>query len=153
MSKTFSHAGVSRLNGSFKVRYANDAMRVKVLAKGGHKDIDLIELTHPMNKEDAVAFLMSIDFATRDGVTNQEVLAALTAEVDRLGEKAVAAAKPRVERSAKTKAEKTKAEKPTLAKIKARGTTVPKSTVTRAEVEAQLNTRQDTATDLEEAPF
>ena len=59
----YSHAGVSKLNGEFKVRFANDALRVKVLAKNGHKDIDIVELKTPMTKEDAVAFLISIDFA------------------------------------------------------------------------------------------
>jgi 23S rRNA A2030 N6-methylase RlmJ len=59
----YSHAGVSKLNGEFKVRFANDALRVKVLAKNGHKDIDIIELKTPMTKEDAVALLLSINFA------------------------------------------------------------------------------------------
>ena len=42
MSKSFTHAGVSRLKGEFKVRFCNDALRVKVLAKNGHTDIDII---------------------------------------------------------------------------------------------------------------
>ena len=79
--KSFSHAGVSRLNGQIKVRFANDALRTKVLVKSGHKDIDLIELRNPMAKLDAVKYLISIDFATRDGVTNNEVKAALDAEL------------------------------------------------------------------------
>ena len=61
MSK-FTHAGVSKQNGEFKVRFCNDAMRVKVLRKNGHKDIDIIELKNPMTKEDAVAYLLSINF-------------------------------------------------------------------------------------------
>ena len=47
MSKTFSHAGVSKLNGEFKVRFANDALRTKVLIKNDHTDIDIIELPTP----------------------------------------------------------------------------------------------------------
>lgn len=81
MSKSFTHAGVSRLNGEFKVRFCNDALRVKVLAKNGHKDIDIVELRNPMSKEDAVAFLMSIDFANG----NKEVQAALEAAADKRG--------------------------------------------------------------------
>ena len=46
MSKTFSHAGVSKLDGEFKVRFANDALRTKVLIKNGHTDIDILELPH-----------------------------------------------------------------------------------------------------------
>ena len=61
--KTFSHAGVSKLKGKFKVRFANDIMRIKVLAKTGHSDIDLIELRYPSTKPDAIKFLLEIDFA------------------------------------------------------------------------------------------
>jgi diaminopimelate decarboxylase len=46
-TKTFTHAGVSKLNGVVKARFANDAMRVKVLQKGGHTDIDMTELMRP----------------------------------------------------------------------------------------------------------
>ena len=60
---TYTFAGTSRLNGTIKVRFANDAARVKVLAKNGHTDIDLIELRHPMTKEEIVAYLREIDFA------------------------------------------------------------------------------------------
>jgi len=42
--KLFTHAGTSRLNGVVKARFANDALRVKVLAKNDHTDIDIIEL-------------------------------------------------------------------------------------------------------------
>ena len=81
---TFTHAGVSRQNGEFKVRFANDALRVKVLAKNGHKDIDIVELRNPMTKEDAVAFLLEIDFANG----NKEVQAALDAAAGKRGVKA-----------------------------------------------------------------
>lgn len=77
----FSHAGVSKQNGEFKVRFANDALRVKVLAKNGHKDIDIVELKTPMTKEDAVAYLLSIDFANG----NKAVQGALEAAADKRG--------------------------------------------------------------------
>jgi hypothetical protein len=145
MSKSFTHAGVSRLNGTFKVRFANDALRVKVLAKGGHTDIDLIELKHAMTKEDALAYLISIDFATRDGVTNAEVQAALEAEIDKRAEKP--AKEPKAEKAPKAKKE-IKA-KPTMEGIKAKVAAkkaAPKSTVSKAEVVAQL-------AELDDAPF
>ena len=144
MSKSFTHAGVSKLDGEFKVRFANDSTRVKVLIKNGHTDIDIIELKHAMTKEEAVQYLLDIDFATRDGVTNDAVQAAILAELDKRGEKATKEAKPKAE-----KAPKAKAEKPTMEKIKAKVAakkTAPKSTVTKAEVAAQL-------ADLEDAPF
>jgi hypothetical protein len=81
MSKVYSHAGVSELNGEFKVRFCNDALRVKVLAKNGHKNIDIIELKNPMTKEDIVAFLVSIDFANG----NKAVQAALEVAADKRG--------------------------------------------------------------------
>jgi hypothetical protein len=77
----YSHAGVSKLNGEFKVRFANDSLRVKVLAKNGHKDIDIIELKTPMTKEDAVALLLSINFANG----NKAIQAALEAAADKRG--------------------------------------------------------------------
>ena len=114
MSNTYSHAGVSKLNGEFKVRFANDALRVKVLAKNGHKDIDIVELKHPMSKEDAVAYLMKIDFANG----NKAVQAALEAAADKRGvtvkptmkaiEKKVAAKKAEAKATTKTGAAKVK---------------------------------------------
>lgn len=144
MSKSFTHAGVSRLNGEFKVRFANDALRVKVLAKNGHKDIDIIELKHAMTKEEAVAYLISIDFATRDGITNPEVKAVLEAEQTKRTDQPKA---PKADKVAK--APKVKATKPTMEGIKAKVAakkTAPKSTVSKAEVMAQLK-------DIEDAPF
>lgn len=52
--KTFTVVGVSKLKGEYKVRFANDIMRVKVLTKGGHEDVRLVELDEPMSKLDAV---------------------------------------------------------------------------------------------------
>jgi hypothetical protein len=153
MSKTFTHAGVSKLNGSFKVRFANDAMRTKVLIKSGHTDIDLMELPNPMSKEDAIAYLLSIDFATdKFGVTNHAVHEAILAEVDKRAEKpAKVKAEPTMKAiEAKVAAKKAKAtpQVPALEGMTPLGMkpSAPKSTVTRAEVEAQLK-------DVEDAPF
>jgi len=43
--KTFTVAGVSTLNGDCKIRFANDVLRVKNLAKSGHEDIRLVAVT------------------------------------------------------------------------------------------------------------
>ena len=145
MSKSFTHAGVSRLNGEFKVRFANDALRVKVLAKNGHKDIDIVELKHPMSKEDAISYLLEIDFATRDGVTNAEVQAAILAEVDKRADKPAKEAKPKAEKKP-AKAAKAKPSMDTIKAKVAAKKAAPKSTVSKAEVLAQL-------ADAEEAPF
>jgi hypothetical protein len=141
----FSHAGVSKLNGEFKVRFANDATRVKVLIKNDHTDIDIIELKHPMTKEEAVAYLMEIDFATRDGVTNAEVQAALAAELDK---RSPIDSKPKADKPAK--APKAKKSTPSMdaikAKVAAKKAATAKSTVTKAQVVAQL-------ADMEDAPY
>ena len=129
MSKSFTHAGVSKQDGQFKARFANDAMRTKVLIKNGHTDIDIIELKHAMTKEDAIAYLMEIDFATKDGVTNLAVQDALAAELDKRSE----TTKAPVTKVAK--APKAKAVKPTLESIRAKA---PQSTVSKAEVMAMM---------------
>ena len=130
---TFTHAGVSRQNGEFKVRFANDALRVKVLAKNGHKDIDIIELRHTMTKEDAVSFLLAIDFANG----NKEVQAALDAAAGKRGVKA----KPTMAAIEKKVAVKKAAAKKAAPKAKAKAVQTEAAAI--AAVEAELG----------EAPF
>ncbi len=136
MSKLFKVAGVSRRNGSFKARFANDMTRVKVLAKTGSSDIDLIELKEPMTKEEAVAFLISIDFDNG----NTEIRAALEQELDKR------TVTPKATRA--PKAAKAKKSTPSLDAIKARGEAAKKSAskASKAAIEAQM-------ADLEDAPF
>jgi hypothetical protein len=136
MSKLFKVAGVSRRNGSFKARFANDMTRVKVLAKTGSSDIDLIELKEPMTKEEAVAFLISIDFDNG----NTEIRAALEQELDKRTLAPKTAKAP--------KAAKAKKSTPSLDAIKARGEAAKKSAskASKAAIEAQM-------ADLEDAPF
>ena len=59
--KTFKVAGVSKHEGEYKVRFANDIMRIKVLAKHGHEDIRLAELDEPMTKWDAINSIRTLD--------------------------------------------------------------------------------------------
>jgi len=59
--KTFKVAGISKLNGDYKVRFANDIMRIKVLAKSGHEDIRLAELDKESTKLEAAAELLAMD--------------------------------------------------------------------------------------------
>jgi len=56
---TFTVAGVSTQNGVTKVRFANDLVsRTKLLAKGGHSPLELIELPKPMTKAEACKHLL-----------------------------------------------------------------------------------------------
>ena len=59
--KTFKVAGISKLNGDYKVRFANDIMRIKVLAKSGHEDIRLAELDNAVSKLEAAKIILSMD--------------------------------------------------------------------------------------------
>ena len=59
--KLFNVIGVSKLNGEYKVRFATDIMRIKVLAKHGHEDIRLAELDSAMTKYDGVTAIKSMD--------------------------------------------------------------------------------------------
>ena len=137
MSKSFSHAGVSKLDGEFKVRFANDALRTKVLVKNGHTDIDIIELKNPMTKADAVAYLLSINFDNG----NKAVRAALEAAQEKRSE-----APAKAPKAPKAKAPKVAVKKgPSMDAIKAKAQ-AKKTEVSKAEVAKQL-------ADAEDAPF
>jgi hypothetical protein len=127
MSQTYSHAGVSKLNGEFKVRFCNDALRVKVLGKNGHKDIDIIELKNPMTKEDIVAYLLKIDFDNG----NKAIRAALEAAADKRGVTAPTKAK------AAPKAKKTTVADTVMAQAKAKKE-VPQPMMTTAEAQVKI---------------
>ena len=135
MSKSFSHAGVSKLNGKFKVRFCNDALRTKVLQKNGHTDIDIIELKHPMTKEAVVAYLLEINFDNG----NKAVREAIEAEIGKRTEKPEAANKqPKKTKEAKKPAKKTKV---SMDAIKAKASA-------KAKAEAKVDLDK-----LEDAPF
>lgn len=61
-SKLFTVAGTSKEPSlGYKVRFANDSLRIKVLAKSKHTDIQLVELPEAMSKLDAVKFIKGLD--------------------------------------------------------------------------------------------
>ena len=59
--KLFTVAGISKLNGEYKVRFANDMMRIKVLAKHGHEDIRLADLEGEFTKLDAARAILALE--------------------------------------------------------------------------------------------
>jgi hypothetical protein len=59
-NKLFAVGGVSKTKGQFKVRFANDMTRVKVLAKTD-TDINLVELPTAMTKADLVTHLKTTE--------------------------------------------------------------------------------------------
>jgi len=59
--KTFSVAGISKLNGEYKIRFANDIMRIKVLAKSGHEDIRLADLEGEFTKMAAAKIILGLE--------------------------------------------------------------------------------------------
>ena len=62
-SKTFAVAGVSTHKDGTKIRFANDAARVKILIKNGHTDIELMDLPREMTKAEIAQHLFEIGFA------------------------------------------------------------------------------------------
>lgn len=99
--KTFKVAGVSAVKGNYKVRFANDMSRVKVLIKTDHTDIELVELPSAMSKGEAVTFLKTTEL-----VKKQVYLQAIEAADAKYNG---------------TGTVKVKAEKPSIDAIKARG--------------------------------
>ena len=64
--KLYTVAGTSTLNGETKARFANDTMRIKILAKNGHTNVELVELPSEMSKAEAVQYLKSVEFGKGD---------------------------------------------------------------------------------------
>lgn len=77
----FKYVGISKLNGVYSVRYANNKGRKTVLARNGHTDIRFIELLQPEREEDAVDALMKEDWIC----DNLDVAQAVAIEGMRLG--------------------------------------------------------------------
>lgn len=128
----FTVAGTSKVHGKVKVRFANDMTRVKVLLKGGHEDIDLIELPTAMSKEDVVAYLIKINFANG----NAEKAEAINAE----------AVKRKVTTAAAPKATSAKSNVKVTAKAAVKATAEPKKKIVpRPEIPFSK--------DVEDAPF
>jgi hypothetical protein len=108
--KLFNVAGVSKLNGEYKVRFATDIMRIKVLAKHGHEDIRLAELDAAVTKLEAVK-----ELATMDEFQDVAAQAAIAEYLDEKTPKAkvskpVAKAAPKAKAPAKAKAVKATAD-------------------------------------------
>jgi hypothetical protein len=105
--KLFSVAGVSKLNGTYKVRFANDLVgRIKALAKS-HEDVQLFELPSEMSKAEVVSFLKAHELYANP---------AYREAIDNADEKYNGA------KTVKVKATKTKKAEPSLDAIKARAT-------------------------------
>ena len=77
--KTYKVAGVSLLNGKYKVRYANSKSRANVLTKNGHTNVELVVLKEALPKEDIIDQLLNHTFKT------PEANAAIKLEARELG--------------------------------------------------------------------
>lgn len=121
----FKVAGVSKSDGVVKVRFANDITRVKLLAKNGHTDINLIELPEAMEKPAVVKHLMTTDI-----YQNPEYRQAIDeADEKYSGANVVKAAKAAVVKTGSDKVTKAKATK-AVAKTPAKKTATKKATST-----------------------
>jgi hypothetical protein len=97
--KLFTVVGVSKHNGEYKVRFANDVMRVKVLDKHGHTDIRLEATPEAMTKLAAVQFLK-----THDEFQDVAAQSAITEYLDEKSPKTAGPAVKQPTSTAKTKA-------------------------------------------------
>jgi hypothetical protein len=63
--KKFTVFGTSKFEGEYKVRFANDIMRVKILDKHNHEDVILYEVDEPMTKYEGIKTIQSLpEFAS-----------------------------------------------------------------------------------------
>lgn len=124
-AKMFTVAGVSQFKGQFKVRFANDLARVKLLMKNDNTEIELLELPEPMSKPDAVKFLKTSVLADR-----AEFLEAIdTADAKYNPVAVVKVRKPRASK---------KSEQPNMDKIRSRA---------RAQAEQSVAEEENSATE------
>lgn len=138
---SYTHAGISRRNGKFKMRFSTRAGYEIALAKVGDSDIDMIELKYPMSKAEAVEYMFKIDFDNG----NAEVREAM--EQWRTRDAAKSAAATRTPRPRKSRA----ADEMSLDAIRARASSDQLGTALTADaVREQLSQLDD---DLENAPF
>jgi hypothetical protein len=110
--KLFTVFGVSKLNGEYKVRFATDLMRTKVLTKHGHEDIRLVEISPAVSKYEGIKQLQSnSDF--QDAAAQSAIMEYLEDKAPKAAPTAKAAPKAK----AKTGPAVSKAKAPTKAKV------------------------------------
>jgi hypothetical protein len=71
--KKFAVAGVSTLEGKTKIRFANDTMRIKILSKNGHTNVELIELPNEMTKAEIAQHMIAVGFGKGDAAVEAAV--------------------------------------------------------------------------------
>ena len=115
-NKLFKVAGVSAVKGQYKVRFANDMARVKVLVKTDHTDIELMELPNAMTKGEIATFLKTTS------LMDKEVYRHAIEAADAKYNEAAKTSAAKVTRPAKaaTKTVKSKKSAPSIADIRAR---------------------------------
>ena len=102
MTKLFKVGGVSKGKNGYKVRFATDMTRVKILAKT-EQDVQLMELPTEMTKSDLVTYLKTTELYAN--ATYRE---------------AIDTADAKYNSTATVKVTKAKAEKPSMDALKAR---------------------------------
>ena len=69
--KQFTYAGVSRLSGELKLRFTTSDARFLHLTKVGHTEVEMIKLTKPLTKDEAIKELLVRGFDNgRTEITN-----------------------------------------------------------------------------------
>jgi hypothetical protein len=55
--KTYTVCGLTKFNGEYKIRWAHDIMRIKILNREGHQDIRLADLGGAFDKYTCVQMI------------------------------------------------------------------------------------------------
>lgn len=107
----FKVTGISGRKGAYKVRFANDMSRVKILVKNGFDEVELIEMPTALDKSGCVNFLKASALYER---------AEFKAAID--------AADAKYNGASVVKVSKARTQKPSLEDLKARAAQVADTT-------------------------
>jgi hypothetical protein len=86
MSSLYSYAGVARTDGVLKVCFASDTASLKSIQKRD-QNADMVQLTAPMNRIDAITYLLDIDFHMVNDEVDNEVFEVLATKLEVLKDK------------------------------------------------------------------
>ena len=97
--KLFNVFGVSKLDGEYKVRFANDILRSKVLHKHGHQDVRLEDIGRSVTKYEGIMIIQGMD-----QFSDAAAQSAIAEYLDEKAPKTPAKAKAKVATAPKAKA-------------------------------------------------
>jgi hypothetical protein len=113
--KLFNVFGVSKLDGEYKVRFANDILRSKVLHKHGHLDVRLEDIGRSVTKYEGIMIIQGMD-----QFSDAAAQSAIADYLDEKAPKAKAATAPKATKAKAAPAKDTKKSRESQALAEAR---------------------------------